>query len=251
MQKKNLSEDVKLIQAENEQNMQVYSFALATAVAAEVVRLRTAVATSASGESKEEIVAINIQTAFRGYMWMQMVARLQSEVRARRREILSSVENSTIHRKIQHNSEKEAEKSKISNVENWDDSSQTREQIEATRCNREEVTMRRERALAYAFSHQQTWRNSSNSTNQTFMDPNNPRWGWSWLEHWMFARQCENEGKNTVTSPLTPKSRSGSRTPRPPSPRRATFKDEDLRSFNSTLSKRSSLPGVPSYMGST
>jgi len=51
--------------------------------------------------------------------------------------------------------------------------------------------MRRERALAYAFSHQQSWKNSSKSVNQTFMDPNNPHWGWSWLERWMAARPWE------------------------------------------------------------
>ncbi|GER28304.1 IQ-domain 3 [Striga asiatica] len=285
----NAEKNGKLIQAENEQKRRVHSVALVTAmaaeaavaaahVAAEVVRLRTAVATSASGKSKEEIAAIKIQTAFRGYLarrrlralrgvvrlkslvtgksikqqasatlqWMQTVSRLQSEVRARRMTKLSSIENSAIHRKIQHNSEKETEKSKISIEENWDDNSQTRDQIESTRRNREEAAMRRERALAYAYSHQQTWRNSSNSTNRTFMDPNSPRWGWSWLEHWMSARPWENERKSMVKSPLTPKSRS-----RPSSPRRAMVKDEDSRSINSTLSERSSLPGVPSYMGST
>lgn len=70
-------EDVKLTEAENEQNKHAYSVALATAAAAEaavaaaqaaaeVVRL-TAVARY-PGKSKEEIAAIKIQTAFRGYL---------------------------------------------------------------------------------------------------------------------------------------------------------------------------------------
>lgn len=68
-------EDVKL--AENEQSKHAYSVALATAVAAEaavaaaqaaaeVVRLTTV--THLSGKSKEEVAAIKIQTAFRGYL---------------------------------------------------------------------------------------------------------------------------------------------------------------------------------------
>ena len=66
-----------MTEAENEQNKHAYSVALATAVAAEaavaaakaaaeIVRLTAAA--HYSGKSKEEIAAIKIQTAFRGYM---------------------------------------------------------------------------------------------------------------------------------------------------------------------------------------
>lgn len=64
-------EDVKLTEVENEQSKQAYSVALATAVAAahaaaEVVRLSSL--SRYPGKSKEEIAAIKIQTAFRGYL---------------------------------------------------------------------------------------------------------------------------------------------------------------------------------------
>lgn len=38
--------------------------------------------------------------------------------------------------------------------EEWDDSLQSKEQIEASLVNKQEAAIRRERALAYAFSHQ-------------------------------------------------------------------------------------------------
>lgn len=38
--------------------------------------------------------------------------------------------------------------------EEWDDSTQTKEQIEASIVSKQEATIRRERAMAYAFSHQ-------------------------------------------------------------------------------------------------
>nr|GFC42742.1 hypothetical protein [Tanacetum cinerariifolium] len=59
--------------------------------------------------------------------------------------------------------------------------------------NKEEAAARRERALAYAQTQQQMWRNQTKSANPTFMDPNNPQWGWSWLDRWMAARPWESQ----------------------------------------------------------
>lgn len=66
-----------MAEAENEQNRHAYSVAIATAAAAEaavaaahaaaeVVRLTSAACNS--GKTKEEIAAVKIQTAFRGYL---------------------------------------------------------------------------------------------------------------------------------------------------------------------------------------
>lgn len=225
------AEDVKLTEAENEQSKHAYSVALATAVAAEaavaaaqaaaeVVRLTTVA--HYSGKSKEEIAAIRIQTAFRGYLArralralrglvrlksliqgqsvkrqatatlraMQTLARVQSQIRARR--IRMSEENEALQRQLQQKHDKELEKLRTSIGEQWDDSPQSKEEVEASLLHKQEAAMRRERALAYAYSHQQMWKQSSKSANATFMDPNNPRWGWSWLERWMAARPWES-----------------------------------------------------------
>jgi hypothetical protein len=107
----------------------------------------------------------------------------------------------------------------------WNTSLQSKEQIEAGLVSKQEAAARRERALAYAFSHQvgcitavpnrhvafsfslrcadnildlpdfQQWKSTSRSTNPMFVDPNNPHWGWSWLERWMAARPA-GEGRN-------------------------------------------------------
>lgn len=221
----------KLNEAENEQNKHAYSVAIATAVAAEaavaaaqaaaeVVRITST--PHLTGKSKEEIAAIKIQTVFRGYMarralqalrglvrlkllidgpsvkrqaantlrCMQTLARVQSQVRARR--IRMSEENQSLQRMILQKREKEIENIKAYMGEEWDDSTQSQEKKQANLLNRQEAALRRERALAYAFSHQQMWKNSSKSANPTFMDPHNPHWGWSWLERWMSARPWES-----------------------------------------------------------
>ncbi|KAG9453442.1 hypothetical protein H6P81_006346 [Aristolochia fimbriata] len=222
------TEEVKLTEAENEQNKHAYSVALATAAAAEaavaaahaaaeVVRLTTV--SRYPGKSKEEVAAIKIQTAFRGYLarralralrglvrlknlvhgnsvkrqvtttlrCMQTLAKVQSQIRSRR--IRMSEENQALQRQLQLKHEKEFEKLKLG--EDWDDSLQSKEQIEASLLNKHEAGIRRERALAYAFSHQQQWKNSNRSVHPLFTDPQNPQWGWSWLERWMAARPWE------------------------------------------------------------
>ncbi|WCJ19391.1 IQ-domain 3 [Euphorbia peplus] len=228
-------EDVKLSEAENEQSKHAYSVALATAVAAEaavaaaqaaaeVVRLTSVSRNSA--KSREELAVIKIQTAFRGYLArralralrglvrlktliqgqsvkrqaantlraMQTLARVQSQIRARR--VRMSEENQALQRQLQQKREKELDKLRADSGDQWNDSSASKEQVEAKMMHKQEAAMRRERALAYAYSHQQTWKNSSKSSIPTFMDPNNPQWGWSWLERWMAARPWE--GKSTT-----------------------------------------------------
>lgn len=183
--------------------------------------------------------------------------------------------SSSIQRQMQLKREKELEKQRLSIGENWDDTMQSKEKIEANLQSRQEAAIRRERALAYAYSHQQTWRNSTNSASKTFMDPNNPHWGWSWLERWMAARPRENgsvidkdkdlnsdhasvksttsklisiRGDKKTSSPKPrPPSRQSPSTPtsklsgkvRPASPRgSANGKEEDSRSINSVQSER-------------
>ncbi|KAL3536306.1 hypothetical protein ACH5RR_004767 [Cinchona calisaya] len=221
-------EEVKVPAVEDEQTNQAYSVAVATAaaaeaavvaaqVAAEVIRLTAA--TPFPGKSVEEVAAIRIQTAFRGYLarralralrglvrlkslvdgptakrqtantlkCMQALSRVHSQINSRR--IRMSEENRALQKQLLQKRAKELESLRMG--EEWDDSLQSKEQIEASLLHKFEAAMRRERALAYSYSHQQTWKKSARSSNLLFMDPLNPHWGWSWLERWMAARPWE------------------------------------------------------------
>ncbi|XP_072953947.1 protein IQ-DOMAIN 3-like [Typha angustifolia] len=218
--------ELRLMNSNGEQNQHAYSVALASAVAAEAAAVaaqaaaevvRLTATTRMPGRSMEEISAIKIQTAFRGYLarralralrglvrlkslvdgnsvrcqtenalrYMQMLLRVQLQIRSRRTRM--SEENKALQRQLQLKRERELEKSNMG--EDWDDSLQSKEQLEVTLLSRQEAAIRRERALAYAFSHQ--WRSSSRSLNLTITDPSNSQWGWSWLERWMAARPWE------------------------------------------------------------
>ncbi|ESQ49100.1 hypothetical protein EUTSA_v10020721mg [Eutrema salsugineum] len=176
-----------------------------------------------AGKSKEEASAILIQSTFRGYLarresremrglarlkllmdgsvvqrqaantlkCMQTLTRVQSQIRSRR--VRMSEENQARHKQLLQKHAKEL--GGLKNGGNWNDSNQSKEQIEAGLLNKYEATMRRERALAYAFTHQQNLKSNSRSANPMFMDPSNPTWGWSWLERWMADRPWESSEK--------------------------------------------------------
>ncbi|KDP29080.1 hypothetical protein JCGZ_16469 [Jatropha curcas] len=221
-------EEIKTIEATSEPNKHAYSVPVAAAAAepapppvettAEVVRLVKV--NKFAGKSREEVAAIKIQTAFRGYMarralralrglvrlrsliegptvkrqaahtlqCMQTLARVQSQIHSRRLRI--SEENQALQRQLLQKHAQELEKLRMG--EEWDDSLQSKEQIQANLLNKYEAAMRRERAMAYSFTHQQTWKNSSSHANPIFMSSGNPSWGWSWLERWMAAHPWDS-----------------------------------------------------------
>ncbi|GLT79323.1 hypothetical protein SLA2020_508150 [Shorea laevis] len=172
-----------------------------------------------AGKSKEEAAAIKIQKAFRGYQarravralrglfrlkslmegnvvkrqatntlrCMQTLSRVQCQIHTRR--IRMTEANQALQRQLLQKHAKELANLRIG--EEWDDSLQSKEQIEAGLVSKHDAAMKRERALAYAFTHQQNLKNSLKTTNALFTDPRNPTWGWSWLERWMAARPWE------------------------------------------------------------
>ncbi|KAK8651210.1 hypothetical protein V6N13_140822 [Hibiscus sabdariffa] len=224
-------EEVKVIQAEAEPSERPYPVPVAPAAADEVAPAAPAqvvenivcrqLNTGArfAGKSNEDVAAIKIQTAFRGYLakralralrglfrlksmtegplvkqqaaatlrCMQTFSRVQCQIRMRR--IQMTEENQALQRQLLQKHAKDIVNLQMG--EDWDDSLQSKAQIEASLLSKHEAAMRREKAMAYSFTHQKTWKNSSKSMNPLFMDPNNPSWGWSWLERWMAARPWE------------------------------------------------------------
>ncbi|XWS22149.1 hypothetical protein CRYUN_Cryun29cG0010200 [Craigia yunnanensis] len=130
---------------------------------------------------------VNRQT-MNAMKYMQLLVRVQSQIQSRRIQML---ENQARHQ-TQFKNDKEVEStlgkwtfSQTSEAgnEDWDDSVLTKEEIEARMERKVEAVIKRERAMAYAYSHQ-LWKTTPKSAHTGVLDIRSGGfpWWWNWLE---------------------------------------------------------------------
>lgn len=167
----------------------------------------------------EDIAATRIQTAFRAYMakktfrnlkgisklqaliqghsakrqasstlsYLHSWSKMQGQIRSRRIHMVT--EGRLRQKKLENQLKLEA---KLQGLEvEWSGGSETMEEVLAKIHQREEAAVKRERAMAYAFSHQ--WRaNSSPHFGGSNQELGKTNWGWSWLDRWIAAQPWES-----------------------------------------------------------
>ncbi|KAG8375882.1 hypothetical protein BUALT_Bualt09G0005400 [Buddleja alternifolia] len=167
---------------------------------------------------------------------MQLLVRVQTQIQSRRIQMLEN-------QAIQHQTFKEVEstlskwtqRSESGENEDWDDSMLTKEEEEARLQKKVEAVIKRERAMAYAYSHQ-LWKSNPKSA-QSPLDIRSIGfpWWWNWLERQLPPANTPQTPAATKNITVTP--------PRPiseykPSPR--------LHATNyESLTPRSSKSAIP------
>lgn len=166
----------------------------------------------------ENVAAIRIQTAFRAYQarrnlrtmkklhvftqqignrniqasnvmgYIQTWNRVQSRISDRRTCMVT--EGRMRQKRLESQMKVEA---KLQNLEiEWQGGPETKEEIIYRIQERERAALKRERAMAYAFSHQWRVNNGTNGSVQYAADEFwKGIWGWSWMERWIAARPWE------------------------------------------------------------
>lgn len=115
---------------------------------------------------------------------MQMLVRVQNQIQSRRIQML---ENQVLQRQALYKNDQDLENSfgkwMSENQEEWDDSTLTKEEIEARMKRKFDAIVRRERAMAYAYSHQvlKSTPRTGNGALADFRSGGYPYW-WNWLE---------------------------------------------------------------------
>ncbi|KAL5772292.1 hypothetical protein ACOSQ2_012216 [Xanthoceras sorbifolium] len=236
----------------------------------------------ALGMPVEDVAAIRIQTAFRAYMARKSLRRLKGTVRLqavtqrpsvkkqatsalsylhtwnkllveiRDRRMYMVKEGRLRQKKLENHQKLEA---KLHDLEvEWHGGSETMEVILSRIHLREEAAVKRERAMAYAFSHQ--WRANSNPLGLSNYELGKADWGWSWKERWIAARPWESRVPPKFISPKKGQHRQSSKVVKniksPKTPKSSTSAKPAMSNGKGTIKpRRLSFPGAekPSSRG--
>ncbi|XP_039126274.1 protein IQ-DOMAIN 1-like [Dioscorea cayenensis subsp. rotundata] len=134
--------------------------------------------------------------------YIQSWSKIQSEIRARRACMVA--EGRIKQKKLDNQLKLEA---KLHDLQvEWCGGSDTMEEILARIQQREEAAVKRERAMAYAFSHQ--WR-ANQGQGPLVYEVGKGSWGWSWMERWIAARPWESRLPYQSVSPNKSQKKAG------------------------------------------
>ncbi|XP_073525762.1 uncharacterized protein [Phyllobates terribilis] len=112
---------------------------------------------------------------------MQLLVRVQSQIQSRRIQML---ENQALQRQSISDKLKFTQPSENGYPDEWEDSRLTKQEIEARAQRKYEAMLKRERAMAYAYSHQ-LWKASPKTMPQAALMDIRSSGGYPWWSNWL------------------------------------------------------------------
>ncbi|PKI69809.1 protein IQ-DOMAIN 14 [Punica granatum] len=182
--------------------------------------------------------------------YMQLLVRVQSQIQSRRIQMLENqARQQAQNKEVESNLGKWSLAPEAGNDEHWDDSLLTKEEVEVRLQRKVEAVIKRERAMAYAYSHQ-LWKSNPKSAQTPLMNMHagGYPWWWNWLERQLpQSNTPETQMQTPKSYRLTPM-RSNSElkpSPRPTSSsanKQPSFGFDNIDSAGTPRSTRSSVP---------
>ncbi|XP_071720102.1 protein IQ-DOMAIN 13-like [Rutidosis leptorrhynchoides] len=178
---------------------------------------------------------------------MQLLVRVQTQIQSRRIQMLENLQPERQTNKNDKDGDNSLGKWNFNNLsemgdEHWDDSLITKEEREARLRSKMEAVIKRERAMAYAYSHQ-LWKATPKSAQNTLADIRSGGypWWWNWLERQLPSNEPTNPPIFTPTPPRPNHERKTSPRPQSSTLRQTDFTFENL----DTPTPKSSKSTVP------
>ncbi|CAL1404713.1 unnamed protein product [Linum trigynum] len=138
---------------------------------------------------------------------MQLLVRVQSQIQSRRIQMLENQarQHKNNDKEVESHLGKWSQASEAGNGDDWDDSVLTKDQVEARIRSKMDAVIKRERAMAYAYSHQ-LWKASPRATQLSLTDirSNGFPWWWNWLERQLPASSSNNNQESQPTKSFHP-----------------------------------------------
>ncbi|KAL8487293.1 hypothetical protein ACS0TY_023828 [Phlomoides rotata] len=138
---------------------------------------------------------------------MQLLVRVQTQIQSRRIQMLEN-------QALQHRNDKDAEStlskwtlnqlSEAGVNEDWDDRMLTKDEADARLRKKVEAVIKRERAMAYAYSHKLWKANPQSAQGPVDVRSNGFPWWWNWLERQLPQAGSSQNKAATRTVSLTP-----------------------------------------------
>ncbi|KAL0432884.1 UNVERIFIED_CONTAM: protein IQ-DOMAIN 14 [Sesamum latifolium] len=183
----------------------------------------------------QQLSATKIQAAYRGYMARRSFRALRGLVR-----LQGVVRGQNVKRQTANAMKQMQLLSEAGQNEDWDDSLLTKEEVEERLRKKVEAVIKRERAMAYAYSHQLWKANPKSAQSQLDMRSNGYPWWWNWLERQLPPASTSQSQAAPRSIALTPP-RAVSEYRPSPRPHSSNHKHDNHES----LTPRSSRSAIP------
>ncbi|KAM3375811.1 protein IQ-DOMAIN 13 [Capsicum galapagoense] len=145
---------------------------------------------------------------------MQLLSRVQMQIQSRRTQRFQALHSQAYmnDKEVESTLSKWAPLTEAGNHDNWDNSMLTKDEVEARRREKVEAGIKRERAMAYAYSHQVR---RSNPKSAMDIRASGIPWWWNWLDHQLLPGNDSESQSAAKDVHLTPSSAISEHKPSP------------------------------------